>query len=361
MKKIITLIVLALMLTPCFSQSVRIVLGTRSNFRFVEFDSIVLINTRTLDTLRKFYPDTILYSSSVGIADYQQNAFFGFESNYHNPYLQETEVTLNVNHSEEIHITLNDISGRKCQTFSRFFNPGIYKFKISAKNNGFFVLNAKSKSFSNSIKLIQTSSGSENLITLIEEIQTENPIKSDPIKSDNSDFFNIGDVLIVRSYYKDNYHSSFLYTTRNGYFISDLIDDQNCDSINLIGKWYILKQGTINTLFPTDEPFTFQNEVIFISDSVFTSTALCNPASNSIWINTTIGTTTHRKYKMFPQLNGFYPFSYYPIGTIVAHFQTYSDYTSFAFHFFDCNAIKIVSCGVSYEVKTDYLIRDPFN
>ena len=119
MKKIITFIVMVLMLAPCFSQSVRIVLGTRLNFRYVEFDSIVLINTRTWDTLRKFYPDTILYSSSVGIDDYQQNAFFGFESNYQNPYLQETEVTLNVTHSEEIHISLNDISGRKCQTIRR--------------------------------------------------------------------------------------------------------------------------------------------------------------------------------------------------------------------------------------------------
>jgi len=352
---------MVLMVTPCFSQSVRIVLGTRLNFRFVEFDSIVLINTRTWDTLRKYYPDTILYSSSVGIEDYQQNAFFGFESNYQNPYVQETEVTLNVIKSEIINITLNDISGRIYQTYSRLFNTGIYKFRVSAINSGFFVLNAKSKSFSNSIKLIQTSSGGENLITLIDESQTEKPIKSDPYKSDDSDFFNIGDKLIVRTYYKQKSDNSFLYTTRNGYFIRDLIDDGSCDSINFIGKWYILKPGTINLYTPTDEPFSFQNEINFISDSVFTSTTLCPPASNSIWLSSTVGTTIYRKYKLFSPVNESYAFSFYPMSTIIANINTYTENNTYSFHFFDCNAIILFPIGISFDDGFNDLIRDPYN
>ena len=359
MKKIITLIVVGLMLTPCFSQSVRIVLQTRLNFRFVEFDSIVVINTRTWDTLRKFYPDTILYSSSVGIDDYQQNDFFGFESNFQNPYLQETEVTLNVTHSEEIHISLNDISGRECQTFSRFFNPGIYKFRVSAKNHGFFVLNAKSKTYSSSIKLIQSSSGSENLITLIDESQIENSKKLDPNKSDDSDFFNIGDRLIVRSYYRDKSENSSLYTIRNGYFIRDLVDDISCDSIDFTGQWYILKDGTVNTSYPTDEPFSFQNEVNFISDSVFSTTTLCTPSSSSIWITSTVGTTTYRKYKLFEPSYENHPFSFYPTSTIIANINSYSENNTYSFHFFDCNHILLIPIGISYE-GYNILIRNPY-
>lgn len=359
MKKIIILIVMVLMFLPCFSQSVRIVLQTRLNFRFVEFDSIVLINTRTLDTLRKFYPDTILYSSSVGIDDYQQNDFFGFESNFQNPYLQETEVTLNVTHSEEIHISLNDISGRECQTFSRFFNPGIYKFRVSAKNHGFFVLNAKSKTYSSSIKLIQSSSGSENLITLIDESQIENSKKLDPNKSDDSDFFNIGDRLIVRSYYRDKSENSSLYTIRNGYFIRDLVDDISCDSIDFTGQWYILKDGTVNTSYPTDEPFSFQNEVNFISDSVFSTTTLCTPSSSSIWITSTVGTTTYRKYKLFEPSYENHPFSFYPTSTIIANINSYSENNTYSFHFFDCNYILLIPIGISYE-GYNILIRNPY-
>ncbi len=359
MKKLILLIGILAFLACSYSQSVRIVLQTRLNFRYVEFDSIVLINTRTWDTLRKFYPDTILYSSSVGIEDYQQNAFFGFESNYRNPYSQETEVTLNVTNSEEIHLTLNDISGRKCQTFSRFFNPGIYKFRVSAKNHGFFVLNAKSKTYSSSIKLIQSSPGSENLITLIDESQIEKLIKSNPIKSDDSDFFNIGDRLIVRSYYQDKSENSFLYTIRNGYFIRDLVDDISCDSIDFTGQWYILKNGTVNTSYPTDEPFSFQNEVNFISDSVFSSTTLCTPSSSSIWITSTVGTTTYRKYKLFESSYENHPFSFYPTSTIIANINSYSESNTYSFHFFDCNHILLIPIGISYE-GYNTLIRNPY-
>lgn len=359
MKKFIILSFFLAFFASCYSQSVRIVLQTRLNYRYVEFDSIVIINTRTWDTLRKYYPDTILYSSSVGIEDYQQNAFFGFELNYQNPYLQETEVTLNVTNSEEIYITLNDISGRLCQTYSRFFNPGIYKFRVSAKNHGFFVLNAKSKTFSNSIKLIQTSSGSENLITLIDENQTEMPIKSDPKLSDDSDFFNIGDRLIVRSYYRNKSDNSSLYTIRNGYFIRDLVDDISCDSINFIGKWYILKSGTINTSYPTSETFSFQNEINFISDSVFTTTTLCTPSSNSIWLSSTLGTTIYRKYKLFSPINESHPFSFYPMSTIVANINTYTENNTYAFHFFDCNNIILFPIGISFDGDND-LIRDPY-
>jgi hypothetical protein len=360
MKKIIIIMVMVLMVTPCFSQSVRIVLGTRLNFRFVEFDSIVLINTRTWDTLRKYYPDTILYSSSVGIEDYQQNAFFGFESNYQNPYVQETEVTLNVIKSEIINITLNDISGRIYQTYSRLFNPGIYKFRVSAINSGFFILNAKSKSFSNSIKLIQTSPGGENLITLIDESQTEKPIKSDPNKSDDSYFFNIGDELIVRYYYQDMCGDNLLYSTRNGYSIWDFINNGSCDSINFIGKWYILKKGTVNSPYPTDEPFSFQNEVNFISDSVFSSTTLCTPSSSSIWITSTEGTTTYRKYKLFEPSLEIYPFSFFPMSTIVANITSWLENNTYAFDFFDCNAIILIPAGISFD-GSNLLIRDPFN
>jgi len=360
MKKVIILIGILLMLAPCFSQSVRIVLGTRLNFRYVEFDSIVIINTRTWDTLRKYYPDTILYSSSVGIEDYQKNVFFGFESNYRNPYSQETEVTLNVTNPEEIFITLNDISGRLCQTFSRFFNPGIYKFCVSSTNQGFFVLNARSKSFSNSIKLIQSSPGSGNLITLIYENQTEMPIKSDSKLSDDSDFFNIGDELIVRNYYKNKNDNTFLYTTRNGYFIRDLMDDVSCDSINFIGKWYILQDDYINSVYPTDEPFSFQNEVNFISDSVFSSTTLCNPSYSSIWITSTVSTTTYRKYKLFEPSYEIYPFSFFPMSTIVANIDSYSDENTYAFHFFGCNAIILYPSGV-YFSGFNILIRNPYN
>jgi len=352
--------VMVLLVTPCFSQSVRIVLGTRLNFRFVEFDSIVLINTRTWDTLRKYYPDTILYSSSVGIEDYQQNAFFGFESNYQNPYVQETEVTLNVIKSEIINITLNDISGRIYQTYSRLFNPGIYKFRVSAINSGFFVLNAKSKSFSNSIKLIQTSPGGENLITLIDESQTEKPIKSDPNKSDNSDFFIIGDQLIVRYYYQDNCGDNYLYSTRNGYSIWDFINNGSCDSINFIGKWYIIKYGTLNTFNLQDEPFTFQNEINFISDSVFTTTTLCSPGPYSIWLSSTVGTTIYRKYKFFPSSCGMTPFSFYPMSTIVANITSWSENNTYAFDFFDCNALILIPAGISFD-ESNLLIRDPYN
>jgi hypothetical protein len=222
------------------------------------------------------------------------------------------------------------------------------------------VLNAKSKSFSNSIKLIQTSSGSENLITLIDENQTEMPIKSSPNKSDDSDFFNIGDQLIVRYYYQDKFDINELYSTRNGYFIRDFIDDGSCDSINFIGKWYIINHGTINISYPMDEPFSFQNEVNFISDSVFTSTTLCAPGSNSIWLSSTVGTTIYRKYKLFSSSSVMYPFSFYPMSTIVANITTCTESNTYAFDFFDCNAIILIPAGISFG-ETDLLIRDPYN
>ena len=359
MKKYILLSLLLTFFASSYSQSVRIVLQTRLNYKYVEFDSIVIINTRTLDTLRKFYPDTILFSSTVGIDDYHASSGFGFETQYRNPYLHETEVTLNVTKPEMITISLNEISGRLCNSYTQFFNPGIYKLKISAMNEGFFLLNARSKTYSNSIKLVQTSVGAGNLIQLNSESETEFSLESHSMKSDDSDFFNIGDRLIVRSYYKNNDDASILYTTVNGYFVHYLTEEIPCDSIDFIGKWYILASMDLTSVYPVNDPsLRYQNEVNFISDSVFSTKKLQTQSSSSIWPSGSIGVTQYYKYKLFPKMITDYPFSIYSLSTIVGNITSYSESNTFAFHFRDCNTIFMIPIGISYN-GSDILIRDP--
>ncbi len=347
MKRMLFYLILAISFNISFSQSVRVEVSGLMNLKYIQFDSLKVMNKRTFEVTKKYYPDTILFSSSVGMDDYQQNAFFGFELNYINPYTQETNITLNVTKSEIINISLNDISGRIYQTYSRLFNPGIYKFRVSAINNGYFVLNAKSKSFSNSIKLIQTSPGSENLITLIEENQTENPIKSDPNKSDDSDFFNIGDTLLIWGYYEgDNYGERFI-MDRNGYAIIDFVIQQICDSVDLIGEWSIVSKSFFNEGIIEEYTIPIQCKLNFINDTVATSLRLI-PYTEGDWFYGAQNVPYNKKYKLFC-FNDIYELSFYNMNTIIND-NTQPNYTAdFYFSIFECNIISL-----NYSPNDDY-------
>jgi hypothetical protein len=337
MKRMLFYLILAISFNITFSQSVRVEVSGLLNLKYIQFDSLKVMNTRTYEVMKKYYPDTILYSSSVGMEDYQQNAFLGFESNYINPYIQETNVTLNVTKSEIINISLNDISGRIYQTYSRLFNPGIYKFRVSAINNGFFVLNAKSKSFSNSIKLIQTSPGSGNLITLIEENQTENPIKSDPNKSDDSDFFNIGDTLIISGYYNNEAFGKTVVMDRNGYAIISFGIQQFCDSIDLIGEWSIVSKSFFDIFIQDDYNIPIQSKLNFLNDTVVTSLRL-EPYTEGDWFYGAQNNLYYKKYKLF-KFNNIFNLSFYD-NDIIFDINTQPNFLEdFNITIVDCNLL----------------------
>jgi hypothetical protein len=48
------------------------------------------------------------------------------------------------------------------------------------------------------------------------------------------------------------------------------------------------------------------------------------------------------------------------MSTIIANINTYTENNSYAFDFFDCNALILIPAGISFD-ESNLLIRDPYN
>jgi hypothetical protein len=124
MKKFFFLISLTVFALFGFSQSVRVVLKSRVDMIKLPFDSIQILNIRTGEKWVKLYPDTILYSSTVGIDNpIVETSKFGFENNYPNPIIGATTVTLNTIESGSVVISLFDILGKNVPKKPSHVNP----------------------------------------------------------------------------------------------------------------------------------------------------------------------------------------------------------------------------------------------
>ena len=338
MKKIILITGILILIVASYSQSVRVEVSGLMNLKYIQLDSIKILNRRTLETKMKYYPDTTLYSSNVGIIENSTNATFGFTKNYQNPYFNQTEVTLNLIFSDNITIGLYDLSGKICSQFTQFLNSGTYKFNISAKNNGFYILKIQSSQYSSSIKLIQTATGDKNnQINLISEIPSEIHNKSGDVRFDDSDFFNIGDTLNVYGYYNGDNEIIRLIMNRNGYTMVSFGAQQDCDSIDLIGNWAIVSKSFYDNPIQDVYNMPIQGKLNFMNDTLVSSLKL-EQYSIGNWFYGQENILLHMKYKLFNVYNN-YNLSFYNMNTTIDENILPNFYDDFYFIIMNCNLL----------------------
>lgn len=359
MKKFFFLIFLTVFALFGFSQSVRVVLKSRVDMAKVPFDSIQIFNIRTGEKWVKLYPDTILYSSTVGIDNpIVETSKFGFENNYPNPIIGATTVTLNTIESGSVVISLFDILGKKCFEKTLTCEPGIYKFTVSPPKEGIYILQARTAKQKTSIKLIQSTPGNQsNMMELESSVVNETTSEPSPSK-DDSNHFVIGDSLSFVCWKNGNTKSGSEKIDHNGYIFFNIFTPTTGD-LDLIGYW-----GTLPGSFPMEPTITtitnipYQNYVHFVNDSLLTTTRnLTIYNTQSGWFYAGVGETWALHYTL--GVNGFF--------TDVNFLEPdpFGAYDVFNIELYTNNFLKIIYVGSVSKTPPppvgsyDYFIRFP--
>ncbi len=311
-----------LLTMSAFSQSVRVVLKSRVDMINLPYDSIQITNLRTGFKWVKLYPDTVLFSSTVGIDDQQINfPDFGFETGFPNPVDGSTIVSLNTTESGTVILSLFDIMGNLCFQKSVVCEPGIYSFNITPPQKGIYILEAKSAKQKSTIKLIQMGTGTlSQSIELVNTTPNQTMAKPAQTKDDSNNFV-IGDSLSFTCWKNGNTKSGAEKIDHNGYIFFNIFPETNGD-FNIIDTWRTLPgdfpmEPVITTITTTP----YQNLVSFVNDTILQTYRLISATNTeSGWIFSEVGETTGYLYSydegypilnviIFPEGMWFYSFS----------------------------------------------------
>ncbi len=305
MKKMYLFFVLVLISFSTFSQSVRVVLNSRINMIILPYDSVQITNLRTGFKWVKMYPDTVLFSSTVGIEE-QITDFpsFGFESNFSNPVDGSTHVTLNTVESGTVSVSLYDIMGRHCAQKYLFCEPGIYLFQVSPPQNGIFILEARSAKQKSTLKLIQTGTGTQSNILELENYTSNNSSPKPPQTKDDSNNFVIGDSLFFTCWKNGNFKSGAEKVDRNGYIFFHIFSETTGD-FNIMDSWRTLPGDfPIEPVITTITNTLYQNYLYFTDGHYISSYRLFSGLNTlSGWYYSNVGQTTNYWYDFISDSN----------------------------------------------------------
>jgi hypothetical protein len=288
-----------------FSQSVRVVLKSRVEMINLPFDSIQITNLRTGFKWVKLYPDTVLFSSTIGIEDQQINfPDFGFDPGFPNPVDGSSLVSLNTTESGTVILSLFDIMGNLCFQKSVVCEPGIYSFNITPPQKGIYILEATSAKQKSTVKLIQMRTG-----TLFQSIElvntTPNQTMAKPAQTkDDSNYFVIGDSLSFTCWKNGNTKSGAEKIDHNGYIFFNIFYETTSE-FNLIDSWRTLPGDFPMEPVITSVTNTLYQNYIYFSDGHYISSYRILSSSNTLsgWYYSNVGQTTNWWYDFISDSN----------------------------------------------------------
>jgi hypothetical protein len=269
------------------------------------FDSIQITNMQTGFKWVKLYPDTVLFSSTVGIEDQQINfPDFGFETGFPNPLNGSTIVSLNTTESGTVILSLFDMMGNLCSQKSIICEPGIYSFHVAPPQKGIYILEAKSAQQKSTIKLIQMGTG-----TLSQSIElknsTPNQTMAEPAQTkDDSNYFVIGDSLSFTCWKNGNTKSGAEKIDHNGYILFNFFSETTGE-FNLIDSWRTLPGDFPMEPIITSTTNTLYQNYIYFSDGLYFSSYRILSGSNTLsgWYYSNVGQTTNWLYHFISDSN----------------------------------------------------------
>ena len=323
MKKIGLFLLAFMIILSLDGQTVRVVLKSRVNMMNAQFDSIQIRNIRTNQKITKFFPDSILSTSTVGVEDYEnQNSTFDLSLHAQNPFYGSTQVVLNTVLIQPVTLSLYDVSGRLCFENTYNIEPGIHRFSVAPPVEGFYILQARTKSNKISVKLIQAGTG--NQMSMISWLNSDLNIAEPSLNNsiDKNTFFVIGDSLDFTCWKNGNTKSGVVKMNQNGslYFnIFPIITG----TFSLRGTWRTLPMNyNFEPHITTVTTIPYENYVYFRSDTLLsTYRALPFNYNYSSWdYFTEVGQITYYLYRL--EGSGFY----IPISNNEMMFISYSVY-----------------------------------
>ena len=180
MKKKITFMLLIIFATAnIYSQNYNISFaasGASTTVGTVKVDNLTQNTSLTLNG------NDILHLGPVGINE------TGFNINnpmiYPNPMQGKAELSFNVEQDGDVQITINDITGKEVLHIGNKYPKGNHKFQLNGLKQGMYLVNIKSETYSNSLKLINQNSN-QNETVAIEYLGYEN-IAQGKLKNTNT-------------------------------------------------------------------------------------------------------------------------------------------------------------------------------
>jgi hypothetical protein len=272
----------------------------------LQYDSVQIRNIRTNQKITKIYPDTVLFTSTVGVENYEdQNPAFDLYLNAQNPFEGSTQVVLNTVVKQPVTLSMYDVSGKLCYEISYTPDPGVHTFSVSPPAKGFYILQARSSNLKKSVKLIQIGNGSENqMITMLYSDVNQAVISEKPSK-DESAFFVIGDSLDFTCWKNENTKSGVVKMNQNGYIFFNIFPVMT-GNFSYRGAWKTLPMNyNLDPHITTVTSIPYENYVNFISDSVLsTYRYLPFNSAYSTWdFYSEVGHNTYYLYRL--ETNGF--------------------------------------------------------
>jgi len=172
--------------------------------QYVPLDSIFIENlTQGVDTTL-YASDTLLVLeyTNVGFKETIDENTFSVSQNYPNPFLEKTEVVLNLPEKEYLIITILDILGKKLAQYENTFSRGMHSLIIYPGNEKYSLLTVTGKHTTRSIKMLNannnTNEGEKCKTVYNGHKNNVNGFKSQ--KDINSFLFEIEDTLQYTAY-----------------------------------------------------------------------------------------------------------------------------------------------------------------
>ena len=168
--------------------------GRDAGNHYVRLNKVVIKNQTKNWQETIWWPDTVLtMQNGTGIDDYTENGDFALSQNNPNPFSGTTDVTLTIAEEGGVILLITDMNGRTIVETQNFasLQPGIHQFRISLSTVGTYVMTARKKGKTSSIKMICNRRGETNSIDYLGEAQSLTYM----LKSTTNKPFNYGDMM----------------------------------------------------------------------------------------------------------------------------------------------------------------------
>ena len=138
------------------------------------------------------WPDTTLtMQNGTGIEEHVTNGGFALSQNNPNPFYGTTDVSLTVANEGLVTLEISDVNGKILKTHNLHPQQGTHQFRVSLSTPGTYVMSARQKEKSSSIKMVCNGGGTPNSIDYLGMVHTITYV----LKSSTTNPFNFGDMM----------------------------------------------------------------------------------------------------------------------------------------------------------------------
>ena len=181
-------------ITSALAQTVTLTFTARdAGNHYVQLNRVAITNLTKSWQETIYWPDTTLtMQNGTGIEEHVANGGVALSQNNPNPFSSSTNVSLTMVEAGTVSLEISDVNGRTIvETQIASLQPGTHQFRVSLSTPGTYVMSARQKEKSSSIKMVCNGGGTSNSIDYLGMVHTITYV----LKSSTTKPFNYGDMM----------------------------------------------------------------------------------------------------------------------------------------------------------------------